>query len=247
MIPEDYNIYKLSRKELRDYFIVAGGSLALCGYLYYASWQAALLFALTSLLGVKKYKQILAAKRKRELRNQFKDMLYSISSSISSGRHFGEAVSDSEKTVALIHGSKSILAKEIINMKRIMKEANCSEESVMKDLAERSHVKEIIDFTDSCVLCRSMGGNLNKMILKAVYVLTQNIELEREKEVLLSEKRVESRILTCMPIIVIALINLISGDYLESMYTTLFGRFIMTISFALTLTAFLWSAKLMEK
>ena len=247
MIPEDYNIYKLSKKERSDYFIVAGGILAVCGYLYYASWQMVLLFAISPLLGIKSYKKILAEKRKRELRNQFKDMLYSISSSISSGRHFGEAIADSEKTVALIHGSSSILAKEISNMKKIMREANCSEESVMRDLAERSHVQEIVDFTDSCILCRSTGGNLNKMILKAVYVLAQNIELEKEKEVLLAEKKVESRILTCMPIIVIALINLISGDYLNGMYTTVFGRFIMTISFALTLASFLWSAKLMEK
>ena len=85
------------------------------------------------------------------------------------------------------------------------------------------------------------------MILKAVYVLTENIELEREKEVLLSEKKIESRILTCMPIIVIALINLLSSDYLEVMYTTVLGRFIMTVSFLLTMISFLWSSKMMEK
>ena len=115
MIPEDYNIYRLSGKEVRDYFLSVGGILAACGYLYYGNLAAAIFAGFMSIFGVKVYKRILADKRKRELRNQFKDMLYSISSSISSGRHFGEAVADSEKTVVLIYGKDSILAKEIRN------------------------------------------------------------------------------------------------------------------------------------
>lgn len=247
MIPEDYDRYKLSGRERRDYLLVSMSLLAVCGYLYFANWTVAAVLAATSFLGIPAYKKTLAEKRKLILRNQFKDMLYSISSSISSGRHFGEALADSERAVVMIYGEDCLLAREIRNMKRIMRETNCSEETVLRDLAERSHVREIIDFNDSCAVCRTTGGNLNSMVMKAVNVLTQSIELEKEKEVLLSEKRLESRILSFMPVIVIALINLMSADYLEAMYSTTGGRMVMALSFALTAGSAIWCMRLMEK
>ncbi len=247
MIPEDYNRYKLSARERRDYLLVSMSVLAICGYLYFASWTVAGVMAASALLGIPMYKRSLAEKRKKILRNQFKDMLYSISSSISSGRHFGEALADSESSVTMIYGDDCLLAREIRNMKRIMRETNCSEENVLKDLAERSHVREIIDFNDSCAACRTTGGNLNSMVMKAVNVLTQSIELEKEKEVLLSEKRLESKILSLMPVIVIALINLMSSDYLEAMYTTAMGRLVMAMSFGLTAGSALWCMRLMDE
>ena len=84
------------------------------------------------------------------------------------------------------------------------------------------------------------------MIYKAVFMITQNIELNKEKEVMLSQKKTESRILAAMPIIVTGIINITSPDYMEAMYTTSFGRFVMTAALAGTITAFLWSMKLVN-
>ena len=77
------------------------------------------------------------------------------------------------------------------------------------------------------------------MISKAVDLLTQNIELQKEKDLMLMQKKLESRILAVMPVAVTALINLASSDYLETMYTTFTGRIIMTIALAGTVGSFL--------
>ena len=84
------------------------------------------------------------------------------------------------------------------------------------------------------------------LVGKASEILTQNIELRSEKHVLLSQKKLESRILALMPPAVILLINLSSSDYLGIMYTTLEGHMIMALSLAATLGSFLWSFRLIS-
>ena len=245
-VPSDYSVYHLSKAELRNYFMKSFLSLFICGYVFYGNIIAAMIAGALSVSGLKTYRKTLAARRRSELRVQFKDLLYSVSSSVSSGRHLNEALEDSEGAVALIHGRESILAVEIRNMCRVMRDTNCSEDVVLTDLSKRSGIREIADFTDVCLTCKYSGGDLTKMISKAVYLLTQNIELQKEKDVMLSQKKLESKILAVMPVAVTALINLASSDYLAMMYTTFTGRVIMTIALAGTAGSFLWSSRMIN-
>lgn len=201
---------------------------------------------LLSFAGIPVYRKMLIEKRKSQLAAEFKDMLYSISSSVTAGRHLGEAIRESEKAVSLIYGENSVLALEIKNMCRIMSETNCSGETVFADFANRCRVNAVADFSDMCMICRITGGDMDRMIYKTVLMLTQNIELNKEKEVMLSQKKTESVILAAMPVIVTGLINITSPDYMDAMYTTFFGRLVMTAALAGTATAFLWSMKLVN-
>lgn len=246
MVPSSYDVYILSAKELRGYFLKTYGVIFLCAYVFYKNLAIALIAGLFSAAGLGVYRKSLAEERRNQIRLQFKDMLYSMSSSITSGRHLQEAIGDSLETVTLIHGEDAILAAEIRNMRRLMNETNCTAEDAMQDMADRSGVKEIADFTDVCVICQYTGGNLADMIAKAVMLLTQNIELQREKEVMLSQKKLECRILALMPVMVTAMINLASADYLSVMYTTVIGRLIMTAALSVNAASFLWSMKMIE-
>lgn len=244
MPPENYDSYRPSKRELQNYFTVTLLILFCTGYVFYRSTAVALLMCILSLAGLPYYRRLLADKRKNLLRMQFKDMLYSVSSSITAGRYLPEAIEESYSSVALIHGHDSILACEIKNMTRQMKEANSSDESVLSSLAERSGIREIIDFSDACSTCRRTGGDLGRMIQRSVSLLSHNIEIQKEKEVLMSQKKLESRLLAAMPVAVTGLINLSSSDYLDVMYSTALGRILMTAAFAGTVFSFLLSMKM---
>ena len=241
MVPLSYDEYTFSAKELRDYLMKSYAALFICAYVFYRNLPFALAAGVFCAAGLGIYRKALIEERKNSIRTQFKDMLYSISSSITSGRHLKEAISESLETVVLIHGENAVLAAEIRNMCRLMNETNCTAETALQDLTERSGVKEIADFTDVCVICQYTGGNLADMIAKAVMLLTQTIELQREKDVMLSQKKLECRILALMPVLVTALINLTAADYLEVMYTTVIGRGIMTAALFVNAASYLWS------
>ena len=82
----DYDIYVLSRNEKIMYTTIAAIFLFALGYLFYHSIILSALLALLSVKFPKMMRGKIISKRKKELNLQFKEMLYSLSSSLSAGR-----------------------------------------------------------------------------------------------------------------------------------------------------------------
>ena len=95
-----------------------------------------------------------------------------------------------------------------------------------------------------CIICRKTGGDLAGAVYRSVQQLCENIDLKREKDVLMSQKKLESKILAVMPGLIIALIRLSSSGYLNVMYETLTGRLLMTAALAANAGSYLWCLKL---
>ena len=243
---KDYDLYEMKPDERKKILLLTALSAGLCGYLYFHSLFAGMIFIVFSLFIIPVYKKLRAENQKQELRIQFRDFLYSVSASVNTGRSLDEALEDSCEPMMMIYGERSPLVLELAHMAHVIRDTNGSAETLLKDLARRSHIEEIGEFVDVCTTCRKTGGDLASLVGKASEILTQNIELRSEKHVLLSQKKLESRILALMPPAVILLINLSSSDYLGIMYTTLEGHMIMALSLAATLGSFLWSFRLIS-
>lgn len=63
---------------------------------------------------------------------------------------------------------------------------------------------------------------------------------------MLSQKKLESKILAVMPVALTAMINIASADYLAVMYQTFAGRLIMTAALIGTAGSFVWSTKMTD-
>ncbi len=242
----DYDVYEMKPDERKRVLLLSVLSSSLCGYLYFHSLPVSAAFALFSFAIVPIYKKMRAEQQKHELRIEFRDFLYSVSASVNTGRNLEEALADACGPLSLIYGEESNIVRELSRMSRVIQDANGSAELLLRDLARRSHIEEIEEFVDVCATCRTTGGDLSALIGKASEIITQNIELAREKHVLLSQKKLESRILALMPPSVILLINMSSSDYLNVLYTTVEGRLIMAASLAASLGSFLWSFRLIS-
>lgn len=72
---------------------------------------------------------------------------------------------------------------------------------------------------------------MEKAIRKAVAILIDRIELEREIRTLTAQKRMEFIILIAMPPVMILFLRVTSGQYLAVMYETSAGRVLMTMAF----------------
>lgn len=242
----DYDVYKMGTGERRKVAALGILGSVMCGYLYFHSFIAGAAAAVCSAFLLPVYKKVRAEAGKNELRLQFRDFLYSVSASVNTGRSLEEAMEDARGTLSMIYGEESSMAEELKRMINVIRDTNCSAEPLLRDLARRSHIHEISEFVDVCMTCRRTGGDFASLIGKASDIITQNIELTREKHMLLSQKRLESRILALMPPAVIFLINLSSSDYLSLMYTTVEGRLIMAVSLMSTVGSFLWSFRLIS-
>ncbi|MHC1722550.1 MAG: type II secretion system F family protein [Aminipila sp.] len=224
----DYDNYILQGVQARNYYMVTCISLFVIGYIFYASFLIAVLMTLLAIPFKKTYIKFKIKQQREILRQQFRDLLYSLSASISAGRQMSEAIIEGNKNLALMYGEKEPIMLELQYITKGIKESRATDEMLLKDFAYRSGIEEIINFADVYSICRTTGANLGVMISKATEVIMDKMAIDREIKSITAQKKVEARIISSMPVIIIIFLNLVSPGYLDSLYYTLLGRVIMT-------------------
>jgi tight adherence protein B len=180
---------------------------------------------------------------KREMSDQFRDLLYSLSASIATGRQMREALEDATEALKIIYDEKSLLCIELTKILKQVGETNESLEKLLLEFADRTKVQDIQSFVDIYMVSRKTGGNLEKVIHKTADILLERMELEKSIRVLTAQKRMESRIMVIMPFLVLLFLRVSSPEYLQVMYSTWFGRMLMSIALISIISSYLLSMK----
>jgi tight adherence protein B len=243
----DYSTYHLSLKEYLFYMITSMIVLFLVGYLFYESIIASLIVAAVGFYYPRIQRKSLLEKRKAKLAVQFKEAIASLSSSLAAGRSiensFREVVSDL-KLLYPDPNTHIIREFEIIN-RRV--ENGETIERAVQDFALRSDLEDIINFSDIFITCKRTGGNLVEVIRRTADVISEKIDIQQEVQVMVAQKKFESRILSVMPIAMIALLKYSSGDYLAPLYEWGgIGPIVMTFCLGLLVFSFWLSQRIMN-
>lgn len=240
---KDYKVYKLNKKELTEYYIIACSVCFVLGMLFYNSFVISAALCLVTPLFQKKYAEYKCDKQRKELLENFKDSLYSISASVAAGRSMPKAIADAAEQAEMFENKIAAELKYIIDA---YNSAHAKIEDLLSDLAKRSGIEEIKLFAASYRICKKSGGDLEGICLKSAYLLIERIDYQNEVASVLSEKKLDTILLMAMPLLILLFLNLCSYDYIALLYECLEGRIIMTISLLLMVLAALWSLKMMN-
>lgn len=240
---KDYSLYEMTDRER---FLFYG-----CGFLCLASlvflfYHSIVLSAACGFFVIKVrpyYESFMVRKRTRRLNIQFRDMLYALSASIAAGRQMSRALIDAADSLAFMYGPDEPIMLELNHMKRCITENNESERELLADFAARSCSEDIRNFVQVYSICRSMGGDLEKIITRTSSILADKMNIEQEIHAITSQKKTEGRLIALMPAAMLLVLNLLSPSYIVPLYSGLPGRLIMTGC----LGAGLWGLVLMEK
>lgn len=239
----DYSKYEASGKE-RILFMVLGylgiGSIV---FLFYHS---ILLAALGGLL-IKKlyplYEEYMVNIRMQKLEKQFKDLLYSVSASVASGRQMSRALVEAHDNLCVMYDDDEPIMVELSHIKRSILENNESDRVLLADFAERSKCEDINNFVQVYITCRNLGGDLEKIISRTSDILTDKMNIQREIQAITAQKKLEGRLISLMPLAMLLLLNLLSPSYIAPLYAGFLGRLIMTGC----LGGLCWGVWIMEK
>ena len=239
----DYSVYVLSGKEKIIFYI--GGYICIFTvvFLFYRSLLLSVPAGFAVHLLRPHWEKRKAAARMNRLQQQFRDMLYSLSASIAAGSQMDEAITEAEENLAVLYSSSDLIMKELQYMRVNIRENKESDKLLLKDFAFRSKSEDINNFVQVYITCRSMGGNMEKVIEHTTEILTDKMTIEREIKTVTAQKKLEGRIISVMPLLMLILMNIGSLSYITPLYTTLAGRIIMTGALAATL----YGVYLMEK
>ena len=239
----DYSVYEITGRERVLFF--GAGYLAAAG-LVFLFYHSIILSAVSGFLVVKLkpfYESYRARQRMQKLNIQFKDMLYSLSSSIVAGRQMSEALIEAADSLAVMYGPSEPIMMELNHMKRCITENNESDRELLADFARRSCCEDINNFVQVYIICRNMGGDLEKIIARTSIILTDKMNIEREIKAITAQKKFEGRLIALMPVAMLLILNLLSPSYIVPLYSGLPGRLVMTGC----LGAGLWGLLMMER
>lgn len=242
----NYDNFKLEGVEAKKYYICSCISLFLIGYIFYHNLIVSVSVTLLTIPIKKFYIKLKLKQQKENLRQQFRDLLYSLSSSISAGRQMSEALIEGNTNLAFMYGEMEPIMLELKYMTKSIRESRATDEILLKDFAYRSGIEEIISFADVYSTCRTTGANVGEMISKAAEVLMDKMALDKEIKTLTAQKKVEAKIISSMPIVVIVFLNIVSPGYLDSLYHTVLGHIIMTASLAIIFISYYIMNKIVE-
>lgn len=215
------------KKEIRYFGMLALLTLA-AGIIFYRSLIPAAAALPLYIATVERYGKWLSEKEKRELRNQFKDMLYSFSASFSSGRHMAEAMEEAVEALEGIYRGRCALSERLEYMLRQIRDTGDTDISVWEEFAARTNVAEIEEFTQVFRVCRDTGGDLIKAADRAASIITDKINIENEIRAMSAQKKTEGKLITVMPVVLILFLSVVSPEYIEPLYGTTAGRIVMT-------------------
>ena len=242
----DYNEYKMTQKEKSLYIIIAAVAIFIIGFIFYRSYILSALLCPLALLYPKIRTKEIIEKRKAELNLQFKDMLYSLSSSMAAGKSVESGFRDVLKDLSIQYPSSDIYI--ITEIECIVRRIAMNEtvEAALEDFASRSHLEDIANFVDVFQTCKRTGGNIVEIIKNTSNIINDKIEIRQEIDTMLAARKFEQKVLNIMPIGMIVLLSISAGDYIGPIFTTIPGRIAMTISLALLTAAYFVSGKIMN-
>jgi Flp pilus assembly protein TadB len=241
----NYEEYHYSKGELIRYLSVGLLVSSSLSYLFYRSIFAVILFSPFSLLYVKKKKKVLIEQRKWQLNLEFREAVICLSAALNTGYSIENAFREAIKDLKMMYSEDAIIIREFehitnqLNMNKTVEEA-------LSELAARSQVEDIYNFSEVFVTAKRTGGDIIKIIKTTSRNIGDKIEIKREIQTLITAKKFEARIMNLIPFGIILYMWVCSPGFLDPLYHNVIGVLIMTIALFLYYIAYTLAEKIMK-
>lgn len=242
----DYGIYEMTAAEMLLYTSIAAFAIFAVAFVFYRSVLISTLLVPFAFLYPRIKTADLAEKRRRELNIQFKDMLYSLSSSISAGRSVEASFRDVLRDLSVMYPDpRSLIIVEVGFIVRRL-EMNETIEAILSDFAGRAGLEDVNNFVDVFITCKRTGGNIIEVIRNSSFIINDKIEVRQEIDTLLAQRKFEQKVLNLVPVLMIVLLSASAADYIEPVFTTGAGRLVMTGAILLLAAAWFISKRIAD-
>ncbi|NOU99018.1 type II secretion system F family protein [Paenibacillus planticolens] len=215
----DYHQYHLTPRQRVSAILMLALPAFLVGYIFYKTFIFAAVFSAAGLVFPRIRKQQLIQMRKNKLYVQFKQALSCLSSSMTVGKSIETAFQEALEDLKLLYPDPACLI--VIEFSIICRKVENGEpiEAALKNFAERSHLEDVVSFTDVFLTCKRTGGNLVEVMKRTAAVIGEKLEITQDINVMIAQKRFESRVLLFAPIVIVAVLAFSSPEYMQPLYS----------------------------
>ena len=250
----NYKVYNMTKTEKILYFLLAFVVGAAVGYLFYGgigkdefnqpttvTWVLNIIIPtaiglVAGKLFVPMRRKSIVAKQKKELSHQFRDMLDALTTSIGAGKNVNDSFFGVYDDLKLQYDSDAFILKELeVIISGIHN--NVAIEDILEDFGRRSDNEDIMSFANVFKISYRKGCNIKEIIRNTHSILNDKMEISEDIETLVTSNKLEQNIMIAMPIVLIAVIKMMSPEFANN-FVTPTGIISTTVSLIIFVVAY---------
>lgn len=236
----------INKKENIINILVIGIMVFFMGRLFYGSFLYGFILIPIGVVLYEQRKKQIYLKRQKRLEQQFKDMLICLSDSIKTGYSMQNALREAYKDMIGMYGKDSEISRELREVISKLK-LNMNVESTISEMAKNINIYNAILFANTFSVVKRTGGSIPDIIKSVTDEIVLKENVNREIEAAIAEKRMEQKIMSIIPMLLIIYVSFASPGFLDVMYTSVAGKLIMTVCIVLYFFAYLWGEKIVSE
>lgn len=258
----NYKVYYMGKLEKILTFLLAFAVGAAIGYLFYGGIGKdadgnptqithilnVTISGIVGLITAKIYMPI-AVKNKIEkrylaLRLQFRELLDTLNTSIGSGKNVTDSFKSAYDDLRIIYADDSYIVRELLVINSGL-DNNIPIERLLKDFGERSSIDDISSFANIFETSYRKGGNIKEIIDSTQQIISDKMEVELEIQTIITSSATELKIMSVMPIVLIAMIKLMSAEFAAN-FVSPAGLISSTIALVMIVIAYIVGKWIMD-
>lgn len=241
----DYEQYHFTGKQWIYQVLLYGVIDGMVSTLFYRSFLAFIFFLPGFFFFLKQRKSDYILAGKKELSQQFLTGIQAVSAALAAGYSVENAFEEALEDMERVFEKEDKIIKEFTYIKNQLK-LNNTLENLLLDLAKRSRVEEIENFAEVFSAAKRSGGDLIAIIRNTILCISQKEETKMEIETCLSAKRLEQKIMSGVPFMILIYVGAASPGFLDVMYYNPAGICIMSLCLVMYVAAYMWGKKIVD-
>ena len=214
-------------------------------YLFYGNLLYAILISPYLIWYIKSWETHTIKKRKEKFRLQFKEAIQTLAAGLNVGYSVENAMNEAVKELKKVYKKDDILVKELSYMIRQL-QMNVSAENALKEFSMRMEDEDVQTFVSAFAMAKRSGGDSMEIIRNVVRQMGEKIDVEREVQTLMAGKRLELRVMTIIPLGMIAYLKIGFPEFLDILYGNVVGVIIMSICLAIYAISYAVGKRMVE-
>ena len=232
-------------------------------YVFYDSLIPVIIFSPYVIYHIKKQRFNERYQNDNELIRQFRDGMQAVSFALNTGYSIENSFAEALQELVMLYGQNAVIVADfnmIVN--RIRRNENL--EDILDDYAASTNLDDIKYFAEIFRYAKRSGGDvigiikickglsLNDsywvigIIKQTSHIIHEKAEVQQQIDTIITGKRLEQRVMVCMPLVITLYLRLTSPEYIDVLYGNVMGIIVMTICLLIYAAAVMLSQKITD-
>ena len=176
---------------------------------------------------------------------QFKEAIQSLSTALNVGYSLENAMREVVRDLKSIYKREDVILKEFGLIIRQL-QMNVPAEAALNEFAIRTEDEDVQTFVTVFAMAKRSGGDAMEIIRSVVRQLGDKMDVEREIQTMIAAKKMELRVMTVIPLAMIAYLKISFPEFLHVLYGNPAGFVIMSICLGIYLISYEAGRRMVE-